>query len=295
VFDLVAGHDEVYHVAALQNYLEPTMAQFTAVNVHGTEHIMAAALEHDVDKVVYTSSQVTVDEHMQERIDERFRHSDHFNTGYSLTKYKGEKVAFEYGARGLDVTTVHPTLIYGPREVNNLLGLVRSYVEPPVRFKGFVDTLFKFVYVDDVVQGHVGAMKRGRPGERYLLGGEERSIGEFLRLVDEYTGVDKPSITVPKPLVRFGAYRVNPILERFGLSLPVSEGQVYAMEFDSKVDSSKARRELGVETTPLERGLERTLEWYCREGYLSLDRPIARPERELGEAPTGLSETSRTD
>jgi len=176
-----------------------------------------------VDKVVYTSSQVTIDEHTQERIDEGFRHSDHFNTGYSLTKYKGEKVAFEYGTRGLDVTTVHPTLIYGPREANNLLGLVRSYVEPPVRFKGFVDTLFNFVYVDDVVQGHVGAMKRGRLGERYLLGSEERSIGEFLRLVDEFTGVDKPSITVPEPLVRFGAYRVNPVLERFGLSLPVSE------------------------------------------------------------------------
>jgi nucleoside-diphosphate-sugar epimerase len=213
---------------------------------------------------------VTIDRHTDERIDESFRHSDFFNNGYSLTKYKGEKIAFEYGVRGVDISTVHPTLVYGPRETNNLLGLVRSYVEPPVRFKRFVNTVFNFVYVDDVVEGHIHAMERGRAGERYLLGGEERTIEDFLALVDELTGTEKPSITVPKPLVRLGASRVDPLLERVGLSLPVSEAQVHAMEYDSKVDDSKLRSELGVEPTPLRAGLEETIRWYCQEGYLSL-------------------------
>jgi nucleoside-diphosphate-sugar epimerase len=56
VREAVAGCDEVYHVAALQNYLEPSMAEFMAVNVRGTERVMQAALEHGVEKVVYTSS-----------------------------------------------------------------------------------------------------------------------------------------------------------------------------------------------------------------------------------------------
>lgn len=270
VFDLVSDVNRIYHVAALQNYLDPSVAEFMDVNVRGTEHIMEAALAHDVEKVVYTSSQVTIDEHTDERIDERFRHSDFFNTGYSLSKYKGEKVVFEYGSRGVDVTTVHPTLVYGPRETNNLLGLVRRYLEPPVRFKGFTESVFNFVYVDDVVEGHIGAMRTGSSGERYLLGGDERTIGEFLSLVDAYTNTHKPSIAVPDIVVDVGVNYVDPILSRFGLSVPVSRGQVCAMKYDSCVDNTKARDEFDLQFTPLESGLRTTLDWYREEGYLSV-------------------------
>lgn len=280
---LVANHDEIYHVAALQNYLDPSMEEFMAVNVRGTENLMKAALETGADKVVYTSSQVTIDEHTQDRIDERFRHSDRFNTPYSLTKYKGEKVAFEYGARGLDVTTVHPTLIYGPRETHNLLGLIRTYIESPVRFKGFVDAVFNFVYVGDVVEGHIGAMEHGHPGERYLLGGEGHRLGEFLELIDELTNTQKPSITVPKSLVRLGVHGLNPLLEPVGLSFPLSKGQLYAMEYDSRIDNSKAKMALDFTVTPLREGLKETLEWYRQAGLISCD-PIPPPVgREVAE------------
>jgi nucleoside-diphosphate-sugar epimerase len=186
--EAVAGHDEVYHLAALLNHAKPTTEEFFETNVMGTRNVMEAALEEGVEKVVYTSSRVAIDENRPERLHETMRHPGFFNNGYTMSKYKGEKVVFEYGARGIDVNTVHPTLIYGPRETNTLAPLMRTYLHPPIRFKGYVDSLFDFIYVKDVAEGHIAAMERGRPGERYILGGEERSIGEFLALLDELTG-----------------------------------------------------------------------------------------------------------
>jgi dihydroflavonol-4-reductase len=121
--------------------------------------------------------------------------------------------------------------------------------------------MFDFIYVKDVAEGHIAAMKRGRPGERYILGGEERSIGEFLALLDELTDTRKPTITVPRPLVEFGTMRVGPLLEAVGLDLPIQRDQVHAMRTDTLVDNTKMREELGVAVTPLREGLAEQITW----------------------------------
>jgi nucleoside-diphosphate-sugar epimerase len=187
-----------------------------------------------------------------------------------MSKYKGEKVVFEYGAKGMEVNTVHPTLIYGPRETNTLAPLMRTYLHPPIRFRGYVDSMFDFVYVEDVAEGHIAAMEHGVPGERYILGGEERSIGEFLGLLDELTGTRKPVITVPRSVVEFGTMKIDPLLDAIGINLPIQRDQVHAMRTDTVVDNSKMREELCVEITTLREGLAEHIAWLQERDLLDV-------------------------
>lgn len=263
----VAGHDRVYHLAALRTYRNPSPEEYHAVNVRGTEHVMRAAVRHDVDKVVYTSSKVTIGA-TEEPLSERMRHTGFFANHYALTKYKGEKIAFEYGARGIDVTTVHPTLIYGPRDTNTLAPLIRRHVRSPVRFASFTDTVVDLVYVDDVVKSHIAAMESGRPGERYLIGGEEITIGEFLSLVDSITETQKPLISLPRYVIEAGVM-LNPVLKLCGIDPPLSTVQVDAMRTSTHTDSAKVEDEWDISTTLLKEGLTTTVNWYKKHGILT--------------------------
>lgn len=77
--------------------------------------------------------------------------------------------------------------------------------------------------------------------------------------------------------MKFGVSFVEPVFDAFGLPFPLSKEQVYTMQYDSRIDNSKARAELGMDVTPLETGLETTLAWYRDNGFLSVS-PIDRSE-----------------
>lgn len=268
LMNAVEGSNQIYHLAALLPSPSYTLEEYTAVNVEGTRNVMNAALKNDVDKVVYTSSRLSVDESGSQEVDESFRHRTFFNNPYSLTKYKGEKILFEYGARGIDVTAVNPALIYGPRETEQIAPLVRMYLSLPVGVSGFEDSIFNFVYIDDVVEGHASAMESGESGHRYLLTGEQMSIGDFLNLVDELTETNKPRVSIPNWVVNLSVRVGSPVIKAMGIDPPLSRESLQSMKVPVLLDGSKGQSELNLNPTSLNEGLKRTLAWYRSEGII---------------------------
>ncbi|HIG98825.1 TPA: NAD-dependent epimerase/dehydratase family protein [Candidatus Woesearchaeota archaeon] len=261
------GCSRVFHLAGTLNEPSIPAGEFYSTNVEGTRNVMAAALKFGVEKVVHTSSVATIKENPA-RVDEEHLFRGVFDGHYSLTKYKSEKVAFEYGARGLNVTVVNPTIIYGPRETHTLGQIFRNYLRPKVRVVGFRDSVLNLIYVKDAVEGFILAMEKGRPGHRYIIGGSEMTLGEFVSLMDEVAGVRKPVVEVPGFVLELGVRVIEPLFSLLRILPPLMRAQVSAMRRGTAVDISKAKRELGLPDRPVRDGLKETLDWYRRTGYI---------------------------
>lgn len=265
----VRGCSEVYHLAATLNAPGVKSEEFHSTNVVGTRNVMDAALDAGVRKVVVTSTIACLKD-SAERVDETHLAAGVFDGDYALTKYKAEKVAFEYGCRGIEVTVVNPTIVYGPRETHTLGQIFRNYLEPPVRFVSFPDSVLNLIFVDDAVEGFVLAMEKGKSGHRYILGGPEISLGEFVALLDTVSGVRKPVVTLPNFALDLGVRVLDPLMNLVGRHSPILPAQVRAMRRGTAVDISKSLGELGVPQRPIIEGVKKSLEWYKRTGYIQV-------------------------
>lgn len=260
------GCERAFHVAALFRMWVPDRRDYCRVNVDGTRNVMEAALEAGVRGFVYTSSAVTVGERQGELGYEDTAHRGYFLSGYERSKYLAEQVALEMCDRGLPVVVVNPTSVYGPGQTTNLTGALARFLSG--RLPAVVDARLSFVYVDDVVDGHLSAMERGEVGRRYILGGENASLTEYLSLGAEIAGLSRRPRAVPATLVRVSAPVLDMVssVSRRRPWVSVDEARTASHSFI--FDTSRAQKELGLEWTPLRVGLERTVTWLRHAGLV---------------------------
>ena len=172
---VVHGVRYVFHVAADYRLWAPDPSEIFATNVDGTRAIMELALEAGVERVVYTSSVATL------RLPDNGAAADEtapLDQADAIGAYKQSKVLAErlvermVAEANLPAVIVNPSTPIGPRDVRPT-PTGRIVVEAATgRMPAFVDTGLNLVHVDDVAAGHVAALRRGRVGERYILGGE---------------------------------------------------------------------------------------------------------------------------
>ena len=123
------------------------------------------------------------------------------------------------------------------------------------------------VHVDDVALGHLLALRRGRPGRRYVLGGDHLSYVTLFRLINEAVGRRGPLGTLPPSLLRFGG-RWADRLRRLGLPIPFSEGLAVAGNAHLYYDSNRARSELGYRPRPAVEAIREAVAWYRDRGLI---------------------------
>jgi len=108
----VRGVDRVFHCGAVvSDWGDP--AVFHQVNVEGTRHLLAAALEANVEKFVHVSSTEVYgypDFPADEESPYRYR-----GWPYCDTKIDAEKQAWAFASQGLPLTIIRPATVYGPR------------------------------------------------------------------------------------------------------------------------------------------------------------------------------------
>ena len=196
---------------------------------------------------------------------------------YMDAKHEGESEALAAGARaGIEVVVVNPSYVLGvpvdstqPGETSTRT--IGNYLRG--RLPAVVDAGVNIVDVRDVASGHLKAAEKGRPGERYVLGGHDTSWVELLEKVSELSGVHHPLLVLPPEVGRI-AQRA----EALGLPSPISSEGILAMAQNWRYSSRKARSELGYRTRSHARTLRDTVEWYrslIESGVLDGRRPSA--------------------
>lgn len=239
------------------------------VNVEGAYNVVEAAKAQDVDRLVHTSSIAAVGPPQEGEVaDESNPWPGDHGVGYFRTKRRGEEVVLGNARRGaLDAVVVNPGTAIGPRDVNWTGGyLIRSVVKDYL--PGAPGGGTNFVDVRDVAEGHVRALHKGRTGERYILGGENRSFVEMYELIGDVTGAEPPGRVIPYPIAWASAWWQE-TKARFQDRRPyLNRAQVRATYLDIYVDSSRAEDELGVEARPVRESVEDAYAWYVDEGML---------------------------
>jgi dihydroflavonol-4-reductase len=261
------GCDRLYHVAALFRMWQRDRRRYQDVNVEGTRNVLENALEMQISRVVYTSSAVTIGEADGQLGEENTVHRGYFLSDYERSKYSAEGLALDLCQRGLPLVVLNPTTVYGPGQTTHMTGALARFLRG--RLPVVVDTRLNFVYIDDVVEGHLFAMERGEVGRRYILGGENGSLLEFLSLGAEIAGVSRRPRAVPAPLVTASARALDVVSCLSGRRPWVSLDEARTASHSFIFDTHRAREELGLDRTPLRTGLERTVRWLRQEGLIS--------------------------
>ncbi len=262
------GVDVVFHAAAVADYWRAGADRMMQVNVEGARNVFAAACENGVGRVVFTSSAASIG---QPRFGQALDESAAFNLPpgrflYGHSKAQAEQVAGDFVARGLDVVTVNPAVIVGPRDVHLISGSI--IVEASRRWVPFYPPGGVCVVdVADVCAAEIAAAERGRTGERYILGGDNLWYREMFGIVCDVVGRRRPAARLPRRVMRALAWGID-AGRALRLRLPVDGDQARLSAETMWYDSGKARRELGLATRPFAEAARRTFEWYKQHQYV---------------------------
>lgn len=264
----MSGCDEVYHLAAFASVWAKDDT-FEKVNIQGTLNVLDAAQKQGVKKVLVTSTAGVIGPAIDGPVTENSPRAIDFFTPYERSKYISEQNILERVRLGQHVVIVNPTRVYGPGPLNvsnSVTKLVKQYIEGKWKFiPGDGMSTGNYVYVEDVIQGHIKAMEKGRSGERYLLGGEDATYHELFENIAKIGGKRHKLYKMPLGLMlAFGKLQLF-LAEKFGRPPMITPGWVRKYNYEWKVSSEKANRELGYHVTPLKQGLQETINWLKNE------------------------------
>jgi farnesol dehydrogenase len=258
------GCNEVYHLAGFAKVWTKDPREFFEINVEATVNILEVARKLNVSKVVFTSTAGVFGPSIDGDINEDYlRHVDFFNE-YESSKALTESKIKDFIIEGMDVTIVSPTRVYGPYlfgKPESVTLLIDLYVNRSWRLIPSDGTkVGNYIYIDDVVNGHIMAMKKGRKGQTYILCGENHDFNAFFSMLAEESKIRRMMIRLPIGLqMVFSRFQMLKVL--FGGTPLITPKWISKGYYDWCVNSSKAKDELGLNITTLKEGIRRTVEW----------------------------------
>jgi nucleoside-diphosphate-sugar epimerase len=260
----------VYHLAAYAKPFAKNQDIYYNINVIGTQNILRLAQEKGVEKIVYTSTAGVYGAQTSDLlISETQPHTNNLFTEYEKSKLKAEEIVKMYANKGLNVVIVNPTRVYGQGnlgESNAATKLMKRYLDNTWHIiPGNGKNVGNYVYVDDVVQGILLAMQKGRSGENYLIGGENLTYDDFFELIATCSGIDRNMFHVND----FAAEAIASGIQLYSLftEKPPLISPVWVKRYlqNYGVDISKAVHELGYQPTPAPIGFQKTIDWLNAE------------------------------
>jgi dihydroflavonol-4-reductase len=265
--DALRGVDLVFHAAAFYPSDGRHVPRQVAHAVQQTRNVLEALQRAGSPPLVYTSSLSTIGQPPsgEDRMaDERdvYVPGTLPRSAYYECKIAMEREVLRTTAAGMPATVVNPTVVFGPGDARPttgalLIALARGF--GIVSLPGWLNV----VDVRDVAEGHLRAAEAGVGGQRYILGGVNLTIGDFMREVARLTAVRPPRAEIPVALLR--------VMVRVGERLPgasVLGNHLGAFEHWQPLNCARAERELGLKPRPLAATLTDTLRWYEEHGAL---------------------------
>jgi dihydroflavonol-4-reductase len=239
---------------------------FDRVNAEGARNVVVAAREAGARRVVHTSTFDVFAADTGGTVSEAAVADYPKGTPYERSKQRAEELVLAEAERGIEVVICNPSTVYGPGP------WARAGVDAVLRdaLRRRLPALppggFTLAHADDVAAGHLAAFERGAPGERYILADGYATRRELIAAAVDEAGRGWVPPTMPKPLARAAAGAGEAISRVIRRPPLLPRGQLHFLLWQARADSSKARRELGVEFRPWEEGIRQTVRWMLETG-----------------------------
>ena len=261
-----SGCGVVYHVAADYRLWSRRPDDLYESNVTGTRNLLEAAAGAGVERVVYTSTVGCIGFLADGLADERSPVTlDDMSGHYKRSKFLAEQVAL--GEQPVPVIVVNPTAPVGDHDTKPtptgkiIVDFLRR------KLPAYIETGLNLVNVRDTARGHLLACERGRPGERYILGAENLTLGQILSRLERISGLQAPRWKIPYAVALAAGVASTSWARVTGVEpLAPLEGVLMARK-KMWVSADKAVRELGFAPGPVDLALESAVEWFRANGY----------------------------
>ena len=265
------GCDAVLHVAAdYRLWIRDPETMYRA-NVDGTRDLLKLARDARIRRVVYTSSVATmafrtdgivVNEDTPVSLDDMVGH-------YKRSKFLAEQQAIAAAQDGQQVIILNPTTPIGPND-SKPTPTGRIFVDFLNRkFPAYVDTGLNLVDVAEIARIHVAALEVGKPGRRYILGGENLTLKQILDKMSAITGLPSPTMRVPHSVAMVFAFFDESFTGKMRGREP--RATVEAVRMGRKkmfASSARAQQELGFKILPVYPAMRAAIDWFRANGYV---------------------------
>lgn len=258
------GCDYLFHVAAHYSLWQSEREALYQSNVLGTRNALAAARSAGIERSIYTSSvaAIGIDPNDQPTTEQYQSPVEKLIGHYKQSKYWAEQEAIKAVQLGQDVVIVNPSTPIGAYDIKPTPtgDIVLRFLQR--RMPSYVETGLNFIHVQDVAQGHLLALQKGRTGERYILGNENLSLKQILDQLSQLTGLSAPARSIPVWLPLSLAWIDEAILTKFGKTPSIPIDGVRMSKQPMYYNPGKAIRELGLPQTPIRIALKDAVDWF---------------------------------
>lgn len=259
----MAGCDAVIHLASLSSWESMRSPKMREVVLVGTTNVLEAARDSGKLRTVFVSTLTAVNGTKTPVV---FDETAPFELNgkrllYAGAKHEAEQVCARFAKEGLPVVTVNPAETYGPEDddlitASYILDALKDW--PAMTLHGGTSV----VHVEDVAQGIVGALEKGRSGERYILGGENLTIRRIVEVALEVAGLKKWVLELPNWLIK----AVVKTLAFLRLPTPVLPELLDYGTLFWWTSSAKAQGELGFKARPAREAIAAVVKWLKESG-----------------------------
>lgn len=274
------GVQRVYHLAANPNLWSQKKSDFNLVNFEGTRTIFAEAAKHDLEVIVYTSTESIVTGNSR-------RNGSAFSAlecklnempgPYCKSKLLAELEAIKAAESGMPVIIVAPTLPVGPgdRSITPPTRMILDFLN--TKTPAYLDCRFNMADVRDIAQGHILAAAHGKPGERYILGNENLTLRQLLCWIEEITGLHMPKRRIPYWLA-LAVAAVNEFVADYMTHTPPMAplAGVRLARYPMHFDCGKAIHDLGLPQNSVRQAIADEIEWLLDNGLIMRRLPLLR-------------------
>jgi nucleoside-diphosphate-sugar epimerase len=251
--------DGVYHVAGWYKLGTRNPQEGYDINVTGTRNVLELMRELAIPKGVYTSTLAIYGNTHGKVVDETEPAPTAFDSEYDRTKSLAHfEVALPMMREGLPLVIVQPGMVYGPGDTSQMGEAWVQYLQGKLLPMMPGGAVYAWAHVDDIVEGHILAMEKGKVGESYIIAGEVVSIQDAFDLAEQITK-RSPPLWLGNGIANVMAGMLDVVNKVVPLEGQMSAEAVRSLTATYIGSNGKARRELGYAPRPLAEGLRETL------------------------------------
>ena len=264
VFSAVEGCHYVIHAAGITDQSGISFEQYETINVTATKHIVQACLLHKVEKLIYVSTANTIGPGSLKEPGTELNGFSYFkaNSGYINTKYLAQQFVLEQVLRNkLCAVVVNPTFMIGPYDGKPSSGKIILYgLNKKILF--YPPGGKNFVHVEDVCRGIINAIVMGKPGECYLLAGENLSYKEFFSALNKISSQHPLMIRIPRFVLKTGA-RISSLIGMLNHKpRQLNPSSAYMLCCYNYYTGEKSERELQLQYQPISKAIAQAYDWF---------------------------------
>lgn len=264
------GQDVIFHLAGYIAYKKSERTLMDKVNVTGTHNVVEACAQLKIPKLLHLSSVVAIGSSFQPKVlneDSAYDIQD-LNLGYFETKKQAEELVVKAAkANRIHAVCVNPSTIYGSGDAKK--GSRKNQIKVARGQLGFYTSGgVNVVAAEDVLDGILLALNKGRNAERYILSSENMTIKSLFEKIAQAGGVSAPTAKMPD-WVLHSLGLIGDTATNFGLKLGISRETAYTATMFHWFDCQKAKNELGYNPRSADIAIENSVRWMRDHGYLA--------------------------